>query len=159
MSLTGRESTYTNPQFLPDIGNTVFEGHSVDIGFIVLDQFDPPPPPECITVARHILCFAAVPPCDPQSGLPMLICNESCEAYKRLLSVDFCQVLDDHIRTIQKASTVRAIRVLPDRYFEFECDDSSTYIFNPMITEFSCDTCLQVFEPNIQGMSNMMSLL
>lgn len=149
-TLPGRGSTYYYPQFLPNLGG-VLEGLTVDISFLILTQFDPQPPPECNDFARHVLCFVAVPPCEPETGLPLVVCNESCAAYKKLQSLDFCRVLDQHIRAVQNASTLRDFSVLVEKYFQLDCEDTSTYIFDPNITEFSSSTCAPLFEPNTLG--------
>ena len=72
-------------------------------------------------------------------------------AYERLLAVDYCRQLDDDIRDIQQTSTFPDLRAIVDRYFEIDCYNISTYIFEPNVTEFSSQTCTHLFTPTNLG--------
>ena len=149
-ALVGRGSTHYYPQFLPGLDG-VFEGFSVNVAIVVLRQFRPPPPEECIEFARHLMCLVAAPPCEADTGLPLVLCNETCEAYGRLLSVGYCQSLDEHIRSAQRTSLLSDFGVLADKYFEFNCSNVSTYIFDSNKTEFATSSCSQLFSPQTTG--------
>ena len=149
-ALDGRGSTHFFPQYLPKINNDI-EGFNINIGFVVFDSFEPPPPCECIEAARHIACIVAATPCHPQTGQPLLICNESCEAYNKLLDVEFCRGLNDNIHAIKSASTYPDLIALVDIYFEFVCDNASTYLFDPSITDYSSESCTQIYEADTLG--------
>ena len=151
-AITNRRSTHYYEHILPDIHNDI-EGHAVDIGLAILQQFNPPPPQECTDFIAHFLCLVAVPPCDPETGLPMPVCNESCVAYERLLGVDYCRDLDDYIHGVQQSSTFPDLRAVVDRYFEIDCYNTSTYIFEPTVTTFSSQSCTHLFTPNNIGTS------
>ena len=145
-AVSNRRSTYYYEHILPDIQKDI-EGHAVDIGLAILRQFNPPPPKECTDFITHFFCLVAVPPCDPETGLPMRICNESCMALDRLLGVDYCRDLDNYIRGIQQTSTFPDLRIIVDRYFEIDCFNTSTYIFEPSVTAFSNQSCTHLFTP------------
>ena len=102
------------------------------------------------------MCLVAVPPCDPETGLPMPVCNESCMAYEKLLGVDYCQDMDNNIRRIQQTSTFPDLRVIVDKYFKIDCYNSSTYIFEPTVTVFSAQSCTDLFTSNNLGISTVL---
>ena len=72
-------------------------------------------------------------------------------AYERLLGVDYCQDLDNYIHGIQQTSTFPDLRAIVDRYFEIDCYNISTYIFEPTVTVFSSQSCTHLFTPNNLG--------
>lgn len=85
----------------------------------------------------------------------MLVCDDSCAAYERLLGVDYCRELDDYIRGVQQASSFPDLMAIVDRYFEINCYNTSTYIFDPNVTVFSSQTCTHLFTPTNLGISTI----
>ena len=81
-------------------------------------------------------------------------------AYDRLLyGVDNCRGLNDYIRDITETSTFPELSELVNRYFEVDCYNTSTYIFEPNVTTFSSQTCTHLFTSTNLGTSVDMSVL
>ncbi len=72
-------------------------------------------------------------------------------AYEKLIRVDYCRDLDDNIRRVRQSSTFPDLRILVDKYFNIDCYNSSTYIFEPNVTTFSSQNCTHLFTPNNLG--------
>ena len=76
-------------------------------------------------------------------------------AYERLLGVDYCRELNDYIHDIKGASTLPELRALVDTYFQFDCYNTSTYIFEPSVSVFSSQTCTHLFTSTNLGTSTI----
>ena len=136
--ITGRNSNHSFPQNLPSV---MTDSNTVPIWFAVLDTLSPPPNPTCIDAVHHITCGAAAPPCDPSTQRALPVCNDSCRAYKQLLSDGQCDDFDAFVRQFAAATPTQDARALVDLYFNFDCDNISTYLFGSYLDFVSQTRC------------------
>ena len=98
----------------------------------------------CVDMMLHILCIAAAPPCNRDTCLPMRICKRSCDVFKRIKAINFCKRVEDHIRLVADTVDYRSIPLLINDYFNFDCEDPSTYFFTN-IPRYDPNVCTDLF--------------
>ena len=139
------------PQYFQEIDN-MFKGYTIDLVFSVLDTFNPPLSQECIITAQHIVCIVAVPPCDPETGLLMGVCEDSCIAYDNLISTGACKNLTEHAKQLTQTSEFRDLIVLLDKYLRLNCSNASTFYFSLNdSSELHPKKCTDLFDPQTLG--------
>ena len=148
MRTAGRNSNYSFPQSLPGVTT---DSSSVPFWFAVLDTLTPPPNPACVDALLHITCGAAAPPCDPSTQRALPICNDSCRAYKQLMSDGACDDLNVFVRQFAAASPIPDAQVVIDLYFSFDCDNISTYLFGLYPELVSLNKCANIISTSLQG--------
>ena len=146
--ITGRNSNHSFPQNLPSV---ITDSNTVPIWFAVLDTLSPPPNPACIDTLFHITCGATAPPCDPSAQRVLPVCNDSCRAYKQLLSDGECDDLDAFVRRFAAATPISDAQAMVDLYFGFDCDNTSTYLFG-LNSDFVSETkCTNIISTSLLG--------
>ena len=146
--IPGRNSDYTYPQYLPGL---TIRSVSVDVVVAVLESQNPPPNPACVDAVLHIICAAAFPPCDPSTQRVLPICNDSCRAYKQLMSSGSCDDLNAYVRLINATSSISSVREGVTLYFSFDCDNTSTYLFGSYQDLVSPNKCTDIISTSPQG--------
>ena len=106
-------------------------------------------PQECIDVLVYIMCLAAAPPCNQDTCLPVIICNDSCAAFKRLQTENLCDAENQRLRELGSSSPLSSVQLLIDSYFRFDCEDPSSYFFMNF-TSFDSDGCTDLFPPEVK---------
>ena len=105
--------------------------------------------PVCVDLVMHMLCLVGAPTCNQDTCLPMLICKESCDMLKRIRESKFCEVADNHFRRIQTSNVIfEDIFLLIDIYFNFDCEDPSTYFFTN-ISNPDTKACTKLLSPGL----------
>ena len=147
-TITGRNSNYSFPQNVPGL---FIDPRSIRLTFTIINTLSPPPPPACTDAFLHLACGASVPPCDPSTQRILPYCNDSCRAYKQLLSDGSCDGLDAFLRDFVAASPVTNLGEYIDLYFRFDCDNTSTYLFGSHLDLVSQNKCTSVLSASFQG--------
>ena len=113
-------------------------------------------PPACIDVVAHLICLIAAPPCNPNTSLPALICEENCRIYQQVRAADICRQVDDFATS--SASPINGalldhILELVALYLNFNCSDPSTYLFvnETIVVQPDPDLCTNIFSPEHTG--------
>ena len=113
---------------------------------------DPPVSKQCLDIVLHILCASAAPPCNPESGLLMLFCKESCRFYQQLIDHGICSEIDIRIQDLKENSVTPAFRKVAEIYFNFNCYDPVTYYFMN-VTNPDPSRCTKLLSPEHEGES------
>ena len=106
---------------------------------------------QCIDLLLHIICLGLEHPCNPESNLPVLICEENCRIYQRIQAAQICHVIDEQILEL---TIVNPENALTKAYFTFDCTDPSTYSIEN-ITEADPDICTHLFSAKAEGKSRL----
>ena len=152
--LSGRGTTHSSSQLL-SFEIPVTE-NSIENGFLALDILGSQTnaPQACVQSFQYIICLLASPPCDMSTYLPMLLCEETCLAYDRLISHDVCNEMINGVRdTIQEHHERNPEFLDLLHYYEaFNCSNPATYGYNSTsFTECSNISCTNIFSPEVQG--------
>ena len=100
---------------------------------------------ECIDLYVHLSCLAE-PPCNPQTNLPVLICEESCKIFQQIRTEGFCKQVDEVVLRFSTGSSASMI----ESYLNLDCTNSSTY-FLEKITQPDPTICTNLFAPEVRG--------
>jgi len=153
--IADRNSNYSFPQNLPGV---TIRSDSVDLVFTVLRTLIPPPHLACLDSLLHIACGAAFPPCDPSTQRVLPYCNDSCRAYKHLLSGGSCDDLNAYVRQIAATTSVPSFQELEILYFSLDCHNTSTYLFGSYPDLVSPNKCTNIIRTSLQGkIKNLLS--
>ncbi len=118
--------------------------------FFVISTIQADKPEVCIEVIQRLSCLLTSPPCDRESDLPLKICEDSCEAYDTLISSATCNSTKEAvIKDLGNVSSFSAVKQLFLQ--DFNCSDTSTYFLGTE-TEFSSDSCTELFPDNLKGL-------
>ena len=83
----------------------------------------------CVEMFQFIICLLAFPPCDMSTHSPMLLCEETCFAYDKLISHGVCTEMISAVEEsamITKESEPEFLELL--YLFEaFNCSNPATY--------------------------------
>lgn len=140
--LKGRGNLYAFPRLLK---TNAFIGDSL-IGIVRSTAEDRDLRQLCIDIIVYFLCLVAAPPCNQDTSLPVLICNESCAIFKQALEENSCAEVDDYLIELRSTLSIFAADVLIRAYFMFDCEDPSTYFFMNF-TSYDSDICTELFSP------------
>ncbi len=113
--------------------------------------WEPPIPDHCVDLFLHILCLAATPPCGPDTGLPIFICEENCRLYKQVEETGICDAIQDRFSQLTMTSDVPDLFTLSRAYMEFDCSDPATYFFRDSFTKSDPNLCIHIFSPEVEG--------
>ena len=144
-NLSGTASLFSQPQILPSsIEIDVLE---MQLLFTILQGS--PDPPECVESLMYGFCLAVQTQCDENTGLPLSVCEESCDVYMWLVSSGQCVALLDFLEDIASGSPLPTVTKLVKLYTDFNCTNRSTYYFGEL--DPANDTCAILFDPQTQG--------
>ena len=105
--------------------------------------------PVCVNLIMHMLCLIGAPTCNQDTCLPMLICKDSCDMFKRIRESKFCEAADNHFRKMQTSNVIfKDIFLFIDIYFNFDCEDPSTYFFTN-ISNPDPKACTKLLSPGL----------
>lgn len=110
---------------------------------------DPSVSDECLDFLLHWFCLQASPPCNQETGLPMLICESSCEMIKSIQEKRICSNVDEHLRALYEVTLVENFRIIADAYFSFDCSDPADYYFMN-VTHPDSESCTNFFSPQME---------
>lgn len=102
---------------------------------------------QCTDFLIRITCLGLEHPCNPDTNLPVLICEENCRIYQQIQAAEICRTIDDQL---QRLSAVDPNEILINGYFNFDCTDPYTY-FLTNITEADPDNCTYLFSTEAEG--------
>lgn len=100
---------------------------------------------ECIDILSHLLCTQSSPPCNPDSGLLMLICEDDCRLYNRVKEQGFCSEIDERARAL-----LSHFMLAVELFKNFDCFDPTTY-YHMNVTNPDPDICTGLFSPEVRG--------
>ncbi|CAI8017445.1 Tyrosine-protein kinase Mer [Geodia barretti] len=135
LNLQARGSNYSLPQS-PSV-NADIDDFVVRLGFSIVESMRGTLPDPCLDFIEHYLCILGAPPCDPELGAPLLICNVDCEAYSRLHGKHTCDSTLEFIHEFAE-NTRNDVHVI-ELFDKFDCKNVSTYYFSEE-SSYS-DTC------------------
>ena len=125
-----------------------------DIEFAGIKHFgkygDPQLSDKCLDLVLHIFCMQAAPPCNPVTGLPMLICEDSCRIFQQIQENRICSDVDKRLRDVYDVTLQLNFKILADAYFNYNCSDPTNYYFMN-VTDPDPNLCTSVCTPTIEG--------
>ena len=141
LSLEGRNTDYETDE--------AYAGSPItsDAAFFFLENIHQGFPDVCLELAQYLTCIITNPPCSAETQLPLRICEESCMAYDMLILGHTCDQFTEEIRM----SEVNAFRTLVTVYLNFDCNDTSTYSFDPNQMVFDDSSCTSLFSNENRG--------
>lgn len=126
---------------------------TLNIGFTLLKNLNPPAPDKCISSIKHITCFIATPPCNADTDLLFDFCQDSCTAHKRLLNDELCVPTYNFFAGFQMQSNQPELVASLDLLFSFKCNVMSSYFFfNSSLIDRT--QCIDIFNPGEAGKSS-----
>ncbi len=143
---------YTIPQQIPS--GIRLNSESVRIAFLVLQQFQPPPNPDCITALEHMMCIAATPPCSETTDLLLPICTESCLAFSRVFEEETCNGVLEYAQTLASTTEIKVLKLFVDLLTQFDCNHSSSLYLHDNVEELlgsESDGCTDLQPANDTG--------
>lgn len=127
-TLNGRGTTFAYPIILRSI-NSVDDDSLQAISFIARSG-DPPVSDECVDVLLQVICLGLAPPCNPETGLPVLICERSCRVYEQIVVPDICSVLLVRVQELVAVTpSSETFQGIINAFYNFDCKDPTTYFF------------------------------
>ena len=146
--LPGTTSPFSQPQFIPAVGGVIeIDVTEMQLLFTILQGS--PDPPECVESLRYAFCLAVQPQCEESTGLPLNVCQESCEVYMWLLSSGQCEPLLQYLQFFATGSPIATISELVKLYTDFNCTNRSTYYYGEL--DPAEGVCANLFDPQTQG--------
>ena len=145
LNLQARGSNYSLPQS-PSV-NADIDDFVVRLGFSIVESMRGTLPDPCLDFIEHYLCILGAPPCDPELGAPLLICNVDCEAYSRLHGKHTCDSTLEFIHEFAE-NTRNDVHVI-ELFDKFDCKNVSTYYFSEE-SSYS-DTCTGILSEKSKG--------
>jgi hypothetical protein len=106
-------------------------------------------PDPCLDFIEHYLCILGAPPCDPEFGAPLLICNIDCEAYSRLHGKNTCDNTIEFIHQFAENTRNDNFFHVIELFDKFDCKNVSTYYFSEA-SSYS-DTCTGILSEKSKG--------
>ena len=144
----GRASEYTSPQRLPP--DVMLTDMMLERGYFVV-SFLPQETvtPACVELALHALCLMGMPPCDEITGLPLLLCPQTCQASKKLISTGVCDAFVAMVVNLMEMTEYVGFK----KYFiAFNCSNPASYFQNVSIGECgNSSSCTNLFSPAVEG--------
>ena len=137
---------YQYPQNIPNI--FFFRSRTAEIFFAFISSLLPPD--ECEVGFQRSTCLGATPPCNPENGLLLSVCPNSCNARNRLFIEGTCTELFEYVGLLQEQSNLEDLRIFLDLLFSFDCYNTSTYIFYDD-RKVDPDQCYDIFRPGQAG--------
>ena len=119
------------------------------IAFAITSTMQTTDPPECQEAVQHYICLLGVPPCDPVSQKPSLLCDRNCQAYNKLVSDGGCDNTVAAVRNIAISSNNQDIFLVLGLYEEFDCENVSTYYY--FERDMYADTCTNLLSMESEG--------
>ena len=147
-NLPGRNTVYQFPSNPPRMIDLSLR--TIQIGFTLLRSLDPPINKVCESSIQRVTCIIGNPPCNPESGLLLDVCPQSCNAHNRLLNDGTCDSVFDHFENIQDGSIIPDIRATLLVLFAFKCNNKSSYNFYDD-AELDSRQCTDLFKPGEAG--------
>ena len=111
---------------------------------------NPPLSVECLDILTHLLCTQASPPCNPDSELLMLICEDDCRLFNQVKERGFCSEIDTRLEELSVFSNDLSFKNLFSKYNNLNCSDPATY-YDVNITTFDPDICTGLFSPEVKS--------
>ena len=139
--LAGRNTMYAYPPIVDSVNDLL-------VGTIIRILEEAEVSDECINLYVHLSCLAE-PPCNPQTNLPVLICEESCKIFQQIRTEGFCEQVYDVVQIFSTESNAQMIESL----LNFDCNNSTNY-FHESITEPDPTICTDMFAPEFRGKCN-----
>ena len=149
----GRGSEYESPSQLPQEA-AVYLDLNLGSGFYILNVFaqETQSPPACLDLILHMFCLLAKPPCNESTNLPMLLCPQTCLAYKKLISTGLC---DDLVARIINQLEMTPLIYLIDYLATFNCSDPASYFQNEATEKCgNASSCTNLFSPEVEGIQS-----
>ena len=143
-ALAGRAMDNSSPQTLPISVNEAF----VALGLL---QRQLNAPQACLEMYEHLICLVTNEPCDNTTNLPVLLCNETCQAYTKLIASGICSSLSEAIRTSLQVDFDPDVQVIIQSLNSFNCSVAETYFHSEKCS--TQNTCTNLFSPRIQGVT------
>ena len=112
------------------------------IGFA--GALNPPIPDSCTDILAHLLCFISAPPCNSETNLPALICEEDCQLYRQIKEAGICDVVQERI---EELVLFPALETILRAFLQFDCTDPTTYFFTN-VTNPDPTLCTSLFSPD-----------
>ena len=136
-------------------GQTLDTQHPIDNndveGLIVLtSSLDPLVPANCINILLHLICIAALPPCGPETGLPVLICEENCLLYQQIQEAGLCDAVEERFEVLKVVASSQDFEVITRAFLEFNCSDPATFLFMN-VTNADSNMCTSIFSPDAES--------
>lgn len=122
----------------------------IDGAILFANRIQPPLPQVCLDILHYIFCIIAAPPCNPGSGLPIIICKENCKLSQQIQKSDLCVDITTQLRALATVTTNNDFIVISNAYFNFDCKVPETYFFKN-ITSSDPDICTNLFPPETSG--------
>lgn len=143
----GRGTNSSYPQILRvkalEINDVIIEALEIFQTFEKLSD-------QCIESFIYITCIAGAPPCDSETGLPVLICEDQCDLFNKVIDSNICHELDDSIQSFLTSTLSDTLQGVVDVYYNFNCSDPATYFF-ANVTESDPNVCTSLYSPDIKG--------
>ncbi len=108
---------------------------------------------KCLDVLVHILCIIITPPCGPDTGLPVLICEESCRLYEQIKEAGICDAVDERSEQLAMFSNIEDFLTLVTAFKQFDCSNPATYFFIN-VTNPDPNLCTSLISPEFEGEFN-----
>ena len=145
--MQARGSSYSLPQspsVNADIGDFV-----IRLGFGIVESMRGTLPDSCLDFIEHYLCILGTPPCDPESGDPLLVCDTDCEAYTTLRGQDTCDSTLEFIHEFAENTRNEDFFHVIGLFEKFDCNNVSTYYFYEACSY--SDTCTGLLSDESKG--------
>lgn len=113
----------------------------------------PPLSDECLDYLMHCFCLQASPPCNPATGLPMLICESNCKMLQRISEEKICSNLDQRLMELYELTQHNNFKILADVYFSSNCSDPANY-YLMNVTHPDPELCTNMFSPEMECKPN-----
>jgi hypothetical protein len=95
------------------------------------------------------MCLISAPPCNPETSLPVEICEESCELYQHITAAQLCRVTEELL--LQTSNNVQ-FTDLVDIFINFSCSEPSTYLLDNVYSgQTDLDVCTGLFSAEDRG--------
>jgi hypothetical protein len=147
LHLQARGSNYSLPQS-PSVDADI-DDFVIRLGFSIVESMRGTLPDPCLDFIEHYLCILGAPPCDPEFGAPLLICNIDCEAYSRLHGKNTCDNTIEFIHEFAENTRNDNFFHVIELFDKFDCKNVSTYYFSEA-SSYS-DTCTGILSEKSKG--------
>lgn len=101
------------------------------------------------------MCILGVPPCNPESdGLPLLICDDDCLAFRILKEDGTCNSTMKYVQDFAESTKNKDLNVIIELFNAFDCENVSTYYFNEYDSYDDDDGCTGLLSLDSKGKDN-----
>lgn len=147
-TLAGRSTTYALPIILKSIDSV--DNIALQTISLIATSVPPPIVNECLDIILQIICLFLAPPCNPETGLPVLICERNCKVFDDVVLPDFCSSIRVRVQALSATSSNPLFQDVVNAFSMFECTDPATY-FSMNVTNPDSSNCTRLFSKALEG--------